>query len=341
MSGADTLDDRNLTIPANSSVSLNVTGTTIANLQSDADIYLSIDDDAPMWFPQGITLTLPSDRFYSKLTLENRTASPNGVHLYTGFGDVKDNRLSVTAALNINGISSDVYIANSSTDDELQIKTKSGTALKVDDDATQTALATVNSNLEDIEADIESNNQQLVYLNNKASYIEDDIEATNTLLTATNSALTGIEADIEATNTLLSTIDGVIDNIKGDTGDLTALLSDDNDLAAPIRKLGDNVAGAINTASVSTLISPTANVNGVIIRTLAIVANSNNIGSIMAKTSAPSSFTDTTAFHLAVAQQNTSVNMSQPIKIPAGVGVYIDFANSNNSAFGSITYDLL
>lgn len=95
-----------------------------------------------------------------------------------------------------------------------------------------------------------------------------------------------------------------------------------------------------------TVISPAANVNGVIIHSAQMAAiNTGYSASMVAKSSAPANVADGDVIVVGKAFNTSAMlhgELSNPIKIDAGKGVYfISTSAENNNALRSVLYTLL
>ncbi len=111
------------------------TADFIMNLTASGDLSIRIGDGDKSRFNDGDKYRLSNeDGSFKQVTLINETGSDVNVTIALGVGDV-DTATVISGAIKVRN--------DDSPNDELQIKTKSGTTLKVDDDATQAALASL------------------------------------------------------------------------------------------------------------------------------------------------------------------------------------------------------
>lgn len=109
----------------------------------------------------------------------------------------------------------------------------------------------------------------------------------------------------------------------------------------PKTPVGGSKFSLFSTAGVQTIISPAANVNGAIIRTLNCnITSGGNIASIFADTAAPSGWNDATkACIYNVFGSSVHGYVVSDIYLPAGVGLY--GAASTTWQYLTVTYDLI
>lgn len=105
-------------------------------------------------------------------------------------------------------------------------------------------------------------------------------------------------------------------------------------------QIGANTANANTFVGVSTLVTPAANTTGLEIRTASLCISGGSAGSLMIKTSAPASYSDTTAIHLLDIVGDNGV-FATDIFVPAGYGVYAGMAASSPANGAYITYDVV
>ncbi len=90
--------------------------------------------------------------------------------------------------------------------------------------------------------------------------------------------------------------------------------------------------------NLQTIVPPATNVNG--IKVLLASAASSASMRFMAKSSAPSSYTDTAAHTLMMVVGGTTGNLERVIIIPAGLGIYVQ-QNANANSWVALEYEVL
>ena len=93
------------------------------------------------------------------------------------------------------------------------------------------------------------------------------------------------------------------------------------------------------SAALNTVLAPASNLAGVVVVSVGLPVGADGIR-FMAKTSAPSSFSDTTALEIATRKNSTSAfQLALPLLIPAGYGLYeqADGAGGNSGVFVGFT----
>ena len=103
------------TVPAGTEISLDFQGTFVQNLGGDGELFLALNRGAKMKFETGLGRITNNGAEFTSFQLENKTASDITVEVAWGYGDIKDQRLSVAG--------------------ELQVINKAGDILDVHDDA--------------------------------------------------------------------------------------------------------------------------------------------------------------------------------------------------------------
>lgn len=82
--------------------SIKVTGRQIVALEATGVFQISLDDDALVDFEKGLTFTVASvDPDFRNLRIKNNSGGVNTVKLRIGYGDVQDNRLAVSSAIDV------------------------------------------------------------------------------------------------------------------------------------------------------------------------------------------------------------------------------------------------
>jgi hypothetical protein len=133
-------DSRSYSIGPNSSLDLDITGTAIKHLRGDGNIEISFNNKPETDFAVGMGYPHGSIAPYSKITLINHSDHHvEGVFSY-GSGNVDNDSLVIA--------------------DAIKIRNENGTILKVDDDATQSLLTTVDTTLKSVLALLQSNQDQ-------------------------------------------------------------------------------------------------------------------------------------------------------------------------------------
>ena len=138
-------------------------------------------------------------------------------------------------------------------------------------------------------------------------------------------------------------------SVKNETGgtlqtnnpDLETLLKNDEDQRSPVSVKGGSSVAASNTAAVQTLVTPAANVNGLILRHVSMTTVSGQACTLFADTAAPSGYLDLTKDVVFHSRDSNQVNHYEPVFIPAGQGLYWAASAANTHNFIAADYDLL
>ncbi len=112
-------------------------------------------------------------------------------------------------------------------------------------------------------------------------------------------------------------------------------------------ELAEQYFSSLATVALQTIVTPAANVNGVIIHGVGIWVSVADAGRFMAKNSAPLSWDDTDANTIALATSASvnpyGVNLSKLTEtkiIPAGMGVYLQYSGSISTYHAWLEYTI-
>lgn len=94
-------DLREYTLPPNSRNPVYFKGTSIRCLSASAEFAIAIDGGTAAGFFAGLTYSTPRDETYEEVALINRSGVPVTVRLALAYGDIEDDRLTLTAAVQI------------------------------------------------------------------------------------------------------------------------------------------------------------------------------------------------------------------------------------------------
>lgn len=97
--------------------------------------------------------------------------------------------------------------------------------------------------------------------------------------------------------------------------------------------------GISASGGVQTVITPAANVNGIIIRTLQAQSSAGNSNTVFADTAAPATYNDSTKRIIFMASDGSINNLAKAIKIPPGCGLFVACNSASGAFYG--TYDIL
>ncbi len=169
-----------LTIAAGQSEILNVPFSEVVFCDaSSVDTFLvKIGNDAEIDFFNGRRYR--SRTPFNVVEIENPNGTSMTINLLIGDAEIDDQRFSVSGSLGVK---------NDATDDELNVQTKAGTVLKVDDDETQTALATLNTSVANVQTAVDNIETLLQSDTDLRSPLTDLTNATDALVTNATTTL--------------------------------------------------------------------------------------------------------------------------------------------------------
>ena len=130
-----------ITISDGETYPLNVRGNFINVKSADQQFKILLDGQEELQAAQNRRFRLSENDTFNLVEIVNDSGNSLTFQLEIGFGGVESDDVSITGA---------VSVKNDATDDELQVVTKAGTTLKVDDDATQTAVSALQTAITDL-----------------------------------------------------------------------------------------------------------------------------------------------------------------------------------------------
>ena len=162
-----------ITISDGETYPLNVRGNFINVKSADQQFKILLDGQEELQAAQNRRFRLSENDTFNLVEIVNDSGNSLTFQLEIGFGGVESDDVSITGA---------VAVKNDATDDELQVVTKAGTTLKVDDDATQTAITALQTAITDLLQNADDLRAPLTDLSN-ATYAE-ALNTTVSLVTA-------------------------------------------------------------------------------------------------------------------------------------------------------------
>lgn len=119
---------RNVVVPAGGSREIGAVGSYVSVLESTLDFNIGIEDDALQFITQGLTIGTRDGSTFNRVRIENPNPGAITLTLAFGIGEIRDSRLSATAALNLTKASNlttvaDVSCANAAATQVIAVNT--------------------------------------------------------------------------------------------------------------------------------------------------------------------------------------------------------------------------
>ena len=182
-----------ITISDGETYPLNVRGNFINVKSADQQFKILLDGQEELQAAQNRRFRLSENDTFNLVEIVNDSGNSLTFQLEIGFGGVESDDVSITGA---------VAVKNDATDDELQVVTKAGTTLKVDDDATQTAITALQTAITDLLQNADDQRKSLT-------------EVRGTSTTITNSSGTLVSAGANTNGVVISSA-GLWSNSSGE-----------------------------------------------------------------------------------------------------------------------------
>lgn len=109
-----------------------------------------------------------------------------------------------------------------------------------------------------------------------------------------------------------------------------------------ISPIGGSEAAAAAFGAATALVTPAANVNGLVLRTAVLFGDTAQNLSLFVGTAAPANYQDTTKLCLfnCISGKPMTGEVRLPLRVPAGYGVYVIATAAAGGNYAAISYDL-
>lgn len=145
-------------------------------------------------------------------------------------------------------------------------------------------------------------------------------------------ALTALDTNMQA----------ALEEVEVEINDLMTLLQNSTAQRAPVHVLGGTAGYGSNSTTAVAIVTPAANTNGMILRTVdGMSSSAGNYSGLFARTTAPAGYYGNTGRISGNSATPTQAKVPLPLYIPAGYGLY--YIGSGADAYSGfyVTYDLL